>query len=93
MAKVTKKQIICENMAKEIVDEADYLLEDHTIPKNVQQVIKGLKKRLNENLCSLEVSTILYELEETINNMNAPDCRTIVWSLISKLETLKEKMK
>lgn len=93
MAKITKKQMICKTMATEIVEEAEYILEDHTIPKNVIMVIRKVKDKLNNDLCSLEVSTILYELEETINNMNATECRTVVWGLISKLETLKEKIK
>ena len=80
-------------MAKEIIDEADFLLEDYTIPKNVQNVIKSMQERIQKNLCSLEVSSALYELEETINNMNVSDCRSIVWNLINKLEALKKKMK
>ena len=84
---------MCEEMATEIIAEANYLLEDHSIPRNVQVVIKSMQGKLNKNLCSIEVSSTLYELEETINNMNTPDCRSIVWGLISKLETLKEKMK
>ncbi|MDD3178135.1 MAG: UPF0147 family protein [Candidatus ainarchaeum sp.] len=93
MIKKTKKQEICEKMAKEIIDEADFLLEDHTIPKNVQYVIKNMQERIKKNLCSLEVSSTLYNLEETISNMTVSDCRSSVWNLINKLESLKEKMK
>lgn len=93
MPKNTKKQELCQTLAKEIIEEADYLLEDQTIPKNVLNVIRSIKSKLSNNLCSLEISSILYELEETINNVNATECRSVVWSLISKLENLKEKMK
>lgn len=93
MPRITKKQEYCQNMVVEIISEADYLLEDQTIPKNVQNIIKNIKTKLSNNLCSLEISSILYELEETINNVNVNDCRSVVWSLISKLETLKENMK
>lgn len=93
MPKLTKKQELCQTMVQAIIEEADYLLEDQTIPKNVLGVIRNIKTKLNNNLCSIEVSSILYELEETINNVNATECRSVVWSLISKLETLKENIK
>jgi uncharacterized protein (UPF0147 family) len=93
MPRVTKKQEFCQKMALEIISEADYLLEDRTIPKNVSNVIKNIKTKLANDLCSLEISSILYELEEAINSVNATDSRSIVWPLISKLEHLKENMK
>ncbi len=93
MPKITKKQELCNKMVLEIISEADYLLADQTIPKNVLGVIRSIKSKLTDNLCSLEVSNILYELEETINTVNATEYRSVVWSLISKLETLKENMK
>jgi uncharacterized protein (UPF0147 family) len=93
MVRETKKQIIYKNIVLEIKKEAQYLLEDDTIPKNVHYAIRNINDKLNDTLCSVEVSTILYELEDTINNTNSSDCRSIVWGLISKLETLKEKMK
>jgi uncharacterized protein (UPF0147 family) len=93
MPKITKKQELCNKMVQEIIEESDYLLEDHTIPKNVLGVIRNIKSKLTDNLCSLEVSNILYELEESINTINATEYRSVVWSLISKLENLKENMK
>lgn len=93
MPKLTKKQLLCQDLATEIISEADYLLEDQTIPKNVQIVIRNIKNKLDNKLCFLEISSILYELEETINSVNATESRSIVWSLISKLENLKERMK
>jgi len=93
MPRITKKQEKCQEMVVEIISEADYLLEDQTIPKNVILIIRNIKKKLESNLCSLEISSMLYELEETINNVNATECRSVVWSLISKLENLKENMK
>lgn len=93
MPRLTKKQIFCQEMAQEIISEADFLLEDQTIPKNVSVVIRNIRNKLSDNLCSLEISSILYELEEATNAVNATESRSIVWGLISKLETLKEKMK
>jgi len=93
MPKTTKKQEICQKLAQEIILEADYILEDQTIPKNVLTIIKNVKTKLSDKLTTLEISSVLYELEETTNSVNATESRSIVWSLISKLENLKEKMK
>ena len=93
MPKKTKKQIACEQMMEEIIDEAEFLLEDRNMPKNLNTVLNKIEDRLSKNLCSLEVSTILYELEESTDTLSAPEYRSVVWPLITKLETLKEKMK
>ncbi len=90
---MTKKKEICDKLIKEIMTEAEYLLEDHTIPKNITNVIKSVEERLQKNLNSVEVSSIIYELEDTANGLNAPEFRSVVWSLISKLETLMENLK
>ena len=93
MTKKTKKQILCEQLSSEIIDESNYLLEDYAMPKSIRLIIKTIPERLEKNLNSLEVSTILYEIEEAVNGMGTYDYRSTVWGLISKLETLKEKMK
>jgi len=93
MAKKTKKQILCEQLSSEIIAESNYLLEDYSMPKSVRVVIKTIASRLDGDFSSLEVSTILYEIEEAVNGIGTYDYRSTVWGLISKLETLKEKMK
>jgi len=88
-----KKKEISEQLILEIISEAEFLLEDHSLPKNITNVIRTIEPRLKENLTHLEVSSLLYELEDTTNNTNTPEFRSIIWSLISKIETLKENMK
>ena len=93
MVKKTKKQILCEQLSVEIIDESNYLLEDHNMTKSVRLIIKTITERFENNFNNLEVSTILYKIEEAVNGMGTYDYRSTVWGLISKLETLKEKMK
>ena len=93
MIKKTKKQILAEQLSLEIINESNYLLEDYSMPKTIRLIIKTIPERLDKNLTNLEVSTILYEIEEAVNGMGTYDYRSTVWGLISKLETLKEKMK
>jgi len=90
---MAKKKEICDKLIKEIITEVEYLLEDHTIPKNITNVIRSVEERLQKNLNSVEVSSIIYELEDSANGLNAPEFRSVVWGLISKLETLMENLK
>jgi uncharacterized protein (UPF0147 family) len=93
MQKKPKKAEEIEKLVSEIISEAEFLLEDHNLPKNIMLVIRTIEPRLKENTTPLEVSSILYELEDTTNNTNAPEFRSVIWSIISKLENLKENMK
>lgn len=93
MKKLTKKQIVCKQLTEQIIQEAEYLLEDHALPNNVLGIIRNIKTKLSKDLCAVELSSMLYALEETINSVNAMEHRSLVWSLISKLENLKENIK
>jgi uncharacterized protein (UPF0147 family) len=93
MPKKTKKQITCEKLSSDVIDEANFLLEDHSMPRSIQLIIKSIPLKLEANLNNLEVSSILYLLEDSVNNIGNNDYRSIIWGLISKLERLKENMK
>jgi len=83
-----------DELVQGIINEAEFILEDRSIPKNMQQIISSISARIKENLTTLEISNILYELEDITNNTNVPDfCRSTIWSLITKLEMLKENLK
>ena len=79
---------------KDIKDEIEFLSEDNAIPKNVRQIINTIEERLEKKYDVVELSSILYELEDATTASNLPQfCRSAVWSLINKLETLKESLK
>lgn len=89
-----KKKIDTSEILEEIITEIEFLIEDSSIPKNLKQLLNGIEERLNKKEDVVEISSILYELEEITNNNNVPQfCRSAVWSLISKLEKLKETIK
>ncbi|HRS42267.1 MAG TPA: UPF0147 family protein [Candidatus Diapherotrites archaeon] len=89
-----KKKVDTSKMIQEIVSEIEFLAEDGSIPKNLKTLILSIDKRLEKKCDDLEISSILYELEDATNNNNVPQfCRSAVWSLISKLENLKESIK
>lgn len=81
-------------MLKEIYEEIEFLNEDSAIPKNVRQIINTIEERLTTKCDVVVLSSILYELEDATTASNMPQfCRSAVWSLINKLETLKESLK
>jgi uncharacterized protein (UPF0147 family) len=83
-----------EELINEIKQEIQFLNEDPTIPKNLRDLINNIEKRLKKKCDAVEISSIIYELEDITNNNNMPQfCRSALWSLISKLETLKESIK
>lgn len=89
-----KKTVDTSKMIQEIVSEIEFLAEDGSIPRNLRTLILSIEKRLEKKCDDLEISSILYELEDVTNNNNVPQfCRSAVWSLISKLENLKESIK
>jgi uncharacterized protein (UPF0147 family) len=81
-------------LIEEILMEIEFLNEDNSLPKNLKMLINNIEERLNKKCDDVEISSILYELEDLTNNTNLPQfCRSAAWSLISKLEILKESMK
>jgi uncharacterized protein (UPF0147 family) len=81
-------------MLKEIFEEIEFLNEDSAIPKNVRQIINTIEERIVTKCDVVVLSSILYELEDATTGSNMPQfCRSSVWSLINKLETLKESLK
>jgi uncharacterized protein (UPF0147 family) len=89
-----KKKIDTSEILEEIIAEIEFLIEDSSIPKNLKLLLNGIEARLTKKEDVVEISSILYQLEEITNNNNVPQfCRSAVWSLISKLEKLKETIK
>jgi uncharacterized protein (UPF0147 family) len=82
-----------KELIEEIIQEIEFLNEDRSIPKNLKILLNSVEERINKNCDDVEISSMLYELEDLTNGTNMPQfCRSAVWSLVSKLEKLKESM-
>lgn len=91
---MSKKTIDTSKIVEDIVAEIEFLAEDNAIPKNLKNLLNGIEERLKTRCNVVEISGIMYELEDITNNNNVPQfCRSAVWSLVSKLENLKEQVK
>jgi len=89
-----QKTIDTSKDIEDVIAEIEVLIEDSAIPKNLKLLLAGIEERLNTKCNAVEISCIMYELEDITNNNNVPQfCRSAVWSLISKLENLKEQVK
>lgn len=77
---------------KRIIDVLDQMSEDTTVPRNVRRGAKETKERLMNEEEPLDVRTAsaIFTLDELANDPNIPlHGRTIIYELISQLETIK----
>ncbi|MEM3781478.1 MAG: UPF0147 family protein [Candidatus Micrarchaeaceae archaeon] len=81
----------------EIVEQAkqqiDVLLSDNSVPKNVKNALDLAKKSLQkqEDSYTVRASSAIYQIDEVSNDVNLPPyARTVIWNLLSLLESIKE---
>ncbi len=69
----------------------DMLVSDTSVPRNVRAKLTTARDRLKSgDDFSTKVSSAVYALDEVSNDINMPmHARTLVWNLLSELETLK----
>ncbi|MEW5760312.1 MAG: UPF0147 family protein, partial [Candidatus Thermoplasmatota archaeon] len=74
-----------------VIQILDQLSEDLSVPRNIRRGAKEAKDILmNENeALDVRTSSVTYMLDELANDPNIPlHGRTIIWSIISQLETV-----
>lgn len=77
---------------KQIMEVLDQLAEDTSVPRNIRRGAADAKERLtnkNEALDIRSASAVMI-LDELANDPNIPlHGRTLIWNIISQLETVK----
>ncbi len=80
-----------EEIVKKCTEMLENMLQDITIPRNIRRSASEIKNKLldcNESL-AVRAAAAVSELEELTNNPNIPaHTRTLVWSIVSQLETV-----
>ncbi|MCL5405052.1 MAG: UPF0147 family protein [Candidatus Marsarchaeota archaeon] len=86
-----KKDEVAE-LIKQANAQMDMLINDTSVPKNVRTAISEAKAKLNEQgEYSVRASSAIYNLDAVSNDINLPpQARTIIWSVLSTLESIKE---
>ena len=76
-----------------IAELMDTLLEDHAVPRNIRGAVEEAKKVILSATEDVALSRAIYLLDDVSNDVNLPPhSRTDLWTIISELEALKEKL-
>ncbi len=84
-----------EKLYNEIVAIMEDMIEDTSIPRNIRRSITHAKETLTEKGKALDVrvASAIFELDEVANDPNIPvHGRTVVYMVMSKLETLSKML-
>jgi len=78
--------------ALEIMGE---VIEDRGVPRNIRKAVSDAKERIDKDgVKGVDFSNAIYLLDDISNDINIPShTRTSVWTIISRLEGVKEKLK
>ena len=89
---MTKNSEQFEDTMKKIRQQIDVLLNDNSVPRNVKSALDEARKALDgEGSLVVRASTATYKIDEISNDINLPPyARTVVWNILSLLESIKE---
>lgn len=78
--------------ALEIMDE---VIEDRGVPRNIRKAVSDAKEKVEKDgITGVDFSNAIYLLDDVSNDINIPShTRTSIWTIISRLEGVKEKLK
>ncbi len=79
---------------EQICDMLDSIEEDTSVPRNIRESSKECEKLLLESDDDLDVriASSIFKLEEMADDPNIPlHGRTMIWNVISRLESLKNE--
>ena len=84
-----------EEVAKiieQINRQLDSVINDTTVPRNVRSAVQEARNALKgEGDYVVRVSGAIYAIDSISNDINLqPQARTLIWNLLSMLESIKE---
>lgn len=79
-------------LISQITKSMDSLISDTSVPKNVRSAVSEAKNKLNApGDYVVRVSGAIYNIDEVSNDINLPpQARTVIWNILSMLESVKE---
>jgi len=81
-----------DTRTRQVIDVLDQLAEDTSVPRNIRRGASDAKERLLRQADALDVrcASAIFILDELANDPNIPiHARTLIWNIISQLETIK----
>jgi len=84
-----------QNEFNEAIEIMEEVLEDHSVPRNIRKSVEEAKEKVSkEKVGGVDFSNAIYLLDDISNDINIPShIRTSIWTIISRLEGVKEKLK
>jgi uncharacterized protein len=75
-----------------ITKRMDALITDTSVPKNVRSAVTEARAKLNAVGDYTErISAAIYKIDEVSTDINLPpQARTVIWNILSMLESIKE---
>ena len=80
-----------EEKLRQIIHVLEELSEDNTVPRNIRKGVAESKERLlrKDEPMDVRTASVIFVLDELANDPNIPlHGRTLIWNIISQLETL-----
>lgn len=77
---------------KQVMEVLDLLAEDTSVPRNIRRGASEAKDLLlkEEDALDVRVASAIFMMDELANDPNIPlHGRTLIWNIISQLETIK----
>jgi uncharacterized protein (UPF0147 family) len=77
---------------RQVMDVLDQLAEDTSVPRNIRRGASEAKDLLlkDEDALDVRVASAIFMMDELANDPNIPlHGRTLIWNIISQLETVK----
>lgn len=87
-----KDNKVFDEAIAQIKQQIDMLLNESNVPRNVKSALDEAKKALDgKEEYAIKASTATYKIDEISNDINLPPyARTVVWNILSLLESIKE---
>ncbi|MFH1199882.1 MAG: UPF0147 family protein [Candidatus Micrarchaeota archaeon] len=78
---------------EQIIQMLDVMVQDNSIPRNVRARLAEAQSKLKAGSdADVAISSAVYALDEVSNDINLPmHARTMIWTLMSELEGLKNR--
>lgn len=80
---------------EEAIEIMSEVIEDRGVPRNIRKAVSNAKEKIEKkDIKGVDFSNAIYLLDDVSNDINIPShTRTSIWTIISRLEGVKEKLK
>lgn len=93
---MAKKKVDIQKVKGDINAIADMMgsvSDDNSVPRNIRGAVDEARKTILSATDDVAISRAIYLLDDVSGDINLPShARTDIWTIISELETLKEKL-